>query len=69
MSRIFVDIAVDMVNLRQCLRSLLAIFRHTQASSGPELDSDQTGLFYDHHIGVLTRTSRSRYQVHIRVPM
>ena len=30
MSRIFVDIAVDMVNLRQYLRSLLAIFRHTQ---------------------------------------
>ena len=22
------------------------------ASSGPKLDSDQTGLFYDHHIGV-----------------
>ena len=30
MSRILVDIAVDMVNLRQYLRSLLAIFRHTQ---------------------------------------
>ena len=30
MSWIFVDIAVDMANLRQYLRSLLAIFRHTQ---------------------------------------
>ena len=30
MSRIFVDIVVDMVNLSQYLRSLLAIFRRTQ---------------------------------------
>ena len=34
MSQIFVDIAVDMVNLPQYLQSLLAIFRHTQGDCG-----------------------------------